>query len=190
LNGLVKRIKMYYAIYMAFLKIGTVSFGGGYAAISLIERDIVQNRKWVEKEDIIDIFSVSQSLPGAIALNTSAFVGYAVSGIPGSLFALAGTLTSPVIIMTVLSSLVSVVRGLPVISSAFMGIYPAITALVAYAGFCVGKTAVNDCPGIIILLSSFFLSLFLNMHPILLIIAGAIAGIAITIFRKNGKEKH
>lgn len=69
------KLRLLAEIYFTFLKLGSVSFGGGYAMISLIEREIVNEKKWVEKEKIIDIFAVSESLPGAIALNSSAFVG-------------------------------------------------------------------------------------------------------------------
>lgn len=76
------KLRLLAEIYFTFLKLGSVSFGGGYAMISLIEREIVNEKKWVEKEKIIDIFAVSESLPGAIALNSSAFVGFSIAGIP------------------------------------------------------------------------------------------------------------
>lgn len=178
-----KKFKLYFEIYITFLKLGSVSFGGGYAIISLMEREVVEIKKWVDKEKIVDIFAVSQSLPGAIALNSSAFVGFSIAGVPGAITALLGNLTSPVIIIILLSLLFSKIRDLPAVRSAFMGIYPTIVALIAYAAFKIGKTAVKDKIGLIIMLLAFGLSLFLNISPILLIVFGAVAGISISYIK-------
>lgn len=176
---IIKKLRKLADIYIVFLKLGSISFGGGFAIVSLMEKEIVQKRKWVDKETIIDIFAISQSLPGAIALNSSAFVGYAIAGIPGSVVALLGNLTSPVIIIISLTLLFSKFRSIPAIEAAFKGIYPAIVALVAYAGYVVGKTSIIDMLGLIIMLASLLLSVFFNIPPIPLILAGAFLGIII-----------
>lgn len=176
---IIKKLRKLADIYIVFLKLGSISFGGGFAIVSLMEKEIVQKRKWVDKETIIDIFAISQSLPGAIALNSSAFVGYAIAGIPGSVVALLGNLTSPVIIIISLTLLFSKFRSIPAIEAAFKGIYPAIVALVAYAGYVVGKTSIIDMLGLIIMLASLLLSIFFNIPPIPLILAGAFLGIII-----------
>ena len=109
------KLRLLAEIYFTFLKLGSVSFGGGYAMISLIEREIVNEKKWVEKEKIIDIFAVSESLPGAIALNSSAFVGFSIAGIPGAIAALLGNLTSPVIIVLTLMIIFANIKDYPVV---------------------------------------------------------------------------
>lgn len=175
----IKKLRKLIDIYIVFLKLGSVSFGGGFAIVSLMEKEIVQKRKWVDKETLIDIFAISQSLPGAIALNSSAFVGFAIAGIPGSIVALLGNLTSPVIIIISLTLLFNRFRSIPAIQAAFRGIYPAIVALVAYAGYVVGKTSIVDMLGFFIMLSSLLLSILFNIPPIPLILAGAFLGITI-----------
>ena len=127
------KLKLLSQIYISFLKLGSMSFGGGYAMIPLIEREAVEEKKWVEKEKLVDVFAVSESLPGAIALNSSAFVGYTVAGTPGAVAALAGNLTPSVIIVLTLSVLFARYSDNPVVSSAFSGIYPVITGLILYA---------------------------------------------------------
>lgn len=98
-------LKLLLEVFIVFFKLGCFSFGGGYAAIPLIEKEVVQNKKWLEQEKIIDIFAVSQALPGAIALNSSAFVGYSIAGIPGAIAALLGNLVPSVFIVFLLISL-------------------------------------------------------------------------------------
>jgi len=175
-----EKIKLWSNIYFTFLKLGSISFGGGYAIVSLMEREVVEEKKWVDNETIVDIFAVAQSLPGAIALNSSAFVGYAIAGIPGSLIALMGNLTSPVIIILILSLIFSKIRDLPAIEAAFKGIYPAIVSLIAYAGYKIGKTAIKDITGFGMMLAALLISVVFKIPPIPLIIAGAVLGIILT----------
>ncbi|MGG1639038.1 chromate transporter [Paenibacillus sp. NRS-1760] len=74
-----------WTIFLTFLKIGPVTFGGGYAMIPVIEREVVEKRKWLETRDIADIFAVAESIPGAIGINSATFIGYRVAGIRGAL---------------------------------------------------------------------------------------------------------
>ena len=174
-----KKIKFLAEIYITFFKLGSFSFGGGYAMIPLIEREIVYEKKWVEKEKIVDIFAVSESLPGAIALNSSAFVGYSIAGIPGAITALLGNLTPSVIIVLTFSILFMKFSTNTLVQSVFMGIRPAIIGLILYAVYKIGKTAVVDLAGVIIMIAAFGSTMFLHVSPIPVIIFGAAAGIAI-----------
>jgi len=185
-----KKTKLFLQLYITFLKVGLMSFGGGYAAISLIEKEVVEVKKWVDKEKIVDIFAVAQSLPGAIALNSSAFIGYSIAGIRGAIAALVGNLTSPVIIVLILSIVYGQIKDYPSVSSAFTGIYPVIIALVLYAGYKIGKTAVKDAAGVIIMLCALYLALFAGVSPIPLIISGAAAGIIITTVKNLLAQRH
>lgn len=177
------RWKLLIEIYIAFMTLGLVGFGGGFSMIPLIERKVVEEKKWVEKEKIVDIFAVANSLPGAAALNSSAFVGYSVAGIPGAITALIGNMTPSVIIVLILSILFGKFSTYPAVKAAFHGIYPVIVALISYASYIVGKTAIKDITGIILAVLAFTGSLFLNIQPIPLIIGGAAAGIAIYLVR-------
>lgn len=177
------KFKQLSEIYISFFKLGCVGFGGGYSMIPLIEREVVEEKKWVGKEKIVDVFAVSESLPGATALNTSAFVGYSVAGIPGAIAALLGNMTPSVVIVLVLSTLFAKFSSYPAVKSAFKGIYPVIVGLVSYAAYKIGKTAIKDLTGLIIAVLAFCGSLFFNLEPIPLIISGAAAGLAINSVR-------
>lgn len=170
-------------IYITFFKLGCISFGGGYAMIPLIEREVVEGRKWVDGKKIIDIFAVSGSLPGTIALNSSAFVGYCVAGVPGAISALLGNLTPSVIVVLTFSVIFMKFRENTAVKSAFKGIYPAIVGLVSYASYKFGKSAIGDVKCIAIMILAFCAALFLGLDPITLIVCGALTGIAITFVK-------
>jgi chromate transporter len=174
------KLKLLIEIYISFLKLGCVGFGGGYSMIPLIEREVVEEKKWVDKEKIVDIFAVAESLPGATALNSSAFVGYSVAGVPGAIAALLGNMMPSVIIVLIMSTIFVKYSTYPGVRAAFRGIYPVILGLITYAAYKIGKTAIRDVIGIIIAVLAFIGALFLHLEPIPLIIAGAAAGITIS----------
>jgi chromate transporter len=178
-------IKLLWEIYVTFLKLGTFGFGGGYSLIPLIEREIVENKKWISKEDLIDSFAVAECLPGAIALNASGFVGYSVAKVPGAIFAMFGNLTSPVVIVLTLSILFASFSSYEIVQNAFNGVRPAIIGLITYSAYKIGKTALKDTTCFVIAILTFIGVLFLNLHPILLILCGAISGFVLT----NIKQK-
>ena len=178
-----------FEIYYTFFKLGTISFGGGYAAICLIENEVVEIKGWIDREKIIDIFAVAGMLPGAMGINSSALVGYYVAGIPGALAAALGNLTPSLIIVLTLSMLFAKFSSNSYIQAAFKGIRPAIIALIAYAAYKIGKTALKDSICIVIMVMSFCGIMFLNLHPIILIISGAIAGVAIVSIRHQTYAK-
>lgn len=174
-NNLSKLIE----IYSVFFKLGSISFGGGYAMIPLIEREVVEEKKWLDKERVIDIFAVAESLPGAIGINSSALVGFSVKGIPGALAATLGNITPSVIIVLILSILFVEFSTYAVVQSAFNGIRPAIIGLISYAAYKIGKTAIKDFTCIVIMILAFCAIMFFKVHPIIIIVSGAICGLSI-----------
>lgn len=185
------KAKLILDIFVTFFKLGSVSFGGGYSMIPLIEREVVEEKKWVDKEKIVDILAVSQSLPGAVALNVSAFVGFAVGGIPGALIAWIGNAAPSVIIILTLSVLFSKISSYPVVVSTFRGIYPTIVGMIAYAAYKIGKTSITGAVSLIITIASFGAIMFFKADPIAVIISAAIAGLLIhmaNIWRLTGKK--
>lgn len=178
-------------IFICFFKLGSISFGGGYSIIPLMEREITEKKKWVDSEKIVDIFAVSESLPGAVALNSSAFVGYSIAGTPGTIAALLGNMTPSIIIVLSLSLVLDKVSGNPYVLSIFKGITPAIVGLISYAALKIGKTATVDWLCVLFILASFAAMTFLHMDPITVIVTGALLGIALTLFKplQNLKNK-
>lgn len=174
-------------LFFTFFKLGCFSFGGGYAMISLIEHEVVEKKKWLEREKIIDVFAVSQSIPGAIAMNAAALVGYSISGIKGAVTALLGNITPSVIIVLAFSILVSKISTYSIVQNAFQGIRPAIIALIAYAGYKLGRTSVVDTVCVILVICAFIATFYL--HPIIVIIFGAIAGVSVSYIKSKNVIK-
>lgn len=172
-------------IFWSFFKIGPVTFGGGYAMIPLIEREVVDKRKWVKNKDIADIFAISESIPGAIAINSASFVGFRIAGIPGALAALTGVLLPTFAIVIGLCIVFLQVQHNPKIEAAFRGIRATTVALIVYAGIKIGKTAVLDKTTLFVVMGTVVAMLFGHMNPIVIIVAGAVLGIGIIWLKKK-----
>ncbi|NLL31384.1 MAG: chromate transporter [Clostridiales bacterium] len=183
------RSKILLELFNCFFKIGAFTFGGGYAMIPLIEREVVDNKKWIERKEIVDVFALAQSLPGAIAINTSTFIGYKILGKVGAIVSTIGIILPSLIIITLIAMFFSVVRGNPVFEEIFDGISPAIVALILVAGIKIVKQSVKDKIGIIILLCTIVFITFFNMQAIFAIIGGALVGISIYFFFPDLREK-
>ncbi|WP_273130214.1 chromate transporter [Metabacillus sp. HB246100] len=171
--------KLLMEIFFSFLKIGPVTFGGGYAMIPLIEREVVSRKKWVKVEDVTDVFAVAGSVPGAIAINSATFIGYRIAGIKGAIAAMLGVMLPTFFIVILLSISFLMFKDNPKIEAAFEGIRPAIVALIAVAAFKIGKSAIIDRTTFMTAGVTVLLLFVLNVHPILTIVCGATVGIVL-----------
>jgi chromate transporter len=175
--------KLLFQIFTTFLKIGPVTFGGGYAMIPLIEREVVEKRKWVRANDIADIFAVSESVPGAIAINSAMFVGYRIAGFLGAMAAMTGIMLPTFCIVVLLSIFFLRVQDNPNVEAAFVSIRATIVALITYAAYKIGKTAMVDKTTLGLIVITVMILLFVHIHPILLILGGGLLGIALVHLR-------
>lgn len=175
--------KLLFQIFISFFKIGPVTFGGGYAMIPLIEKEVVTRRKWVKTKDIADVFAVAESVPGAIAINSSTFIGYRLAGVRGAIAAMLGVLLPTFAIVVALSIFFLSVQGHPKIEAAFTGIRPAIVALIAYAGYKIGLTAILDKTTLGIMAVTAAVLYLTHLHPVVMILSGALLGIFIVQLR-------
>lgn len=163
-------------LFFTFLKIGAVTFGGGFAMIPLIEREVCSRRRWVEKSELADLLAVSQSVPGAIAINTVTFLGMRLRGFPGALAAIAGmVLPSFIVILAIAAALYRYIT-LPVIANAFGGIRAAVVALIAYAVLPIAKAGIKDMPTVAAAVLGFLAVVFLNLHAAIAIALGGVFG--------------
>lgn len=190
MNEKKSELKILLKLYTVFFKLGLFCFGGGYAAVPLIEREVVEDKEWLEKEKIVDVFAVAQSLPGAIALNSAAFVGYSVKGIPGAIAALGGNLTPSVLIMILLSMLFAKFDESVYVLKAFSGIRPVIVGLILYATYKIGKTSIENIYCIIIAAIAFVLAIIFNVSVVLIILGGIIAGILLSLLNISLNSKN
>ncbi len=175
-----KKIKLLFDIFMTFFKISPVTFGGGFAMVPLLEREVVHNKKWIDKDEIVDTFAVSQSVPGAIAANSATFIGYQIAGVPGALAAVLGITIPTFVIVILLASVFIILKDNLYIQAAFKGIRPVIVALIAMAAYKMGKAALLDISswviGLIVLVS---LLAFKKSEIFIVILMSGLSGIFI-----------
>ncbi|MCH6265020.1 chromate transporter [Neobacillus citreus] len=170
-------------IFWTFFKISPVTFGGGFAMIPLIEREIVKKRKWLGNEDVTDVFALAQTVPGAVAINSATFIGHRLAGVKGAIAAMIGVSIPTFFIVLALGISYYSVHQNPKLEAAFMSIRMTIIAIIVYAAIKVAKTALIDKTTIVIMLVG-VLALFF-IHPVLAILLGAIAGVTANAVKKN-----
>ena len=166
---------MLWRLFLSFLKIGAFTFGGGYAMVPLIEREVIDNRGWVAREDFLDLLTIAQSAPGPIALNTAVFVGYRIAGLWGALSALMGIVLPAFTIILLVAIFFADVRDNRVVDAAFKAMRPAVVALIVapIVGLLKG---VNRWLWILSAAVAVAIWYF-GISPVYLLAAGAVAGI-------------
>lgn len=163
-------------LMLSFAKIGTFTFGGGYAMIGMIQKEIVEKKQWVEKEEFLELLTLAQTSPGPIALNTAVFVGYKTLGFRGAISALLGSILPSFIIIMTVAIFFSTIRENPGVEAVLKGIRPAVIALIF-------APSINLCRGLgkvqmgVAAVSAAILCYF-GFSPIWLILVGAGVGIA------------
>lgn len=179
-------------LYWTFVKIGCVTFGGGYAMLPILERELVTNRQWTTMDDLRDYFSIGQCTPGIIALNVSTFIGEKRHGLIGALAATGGFLTGPIAIILVIAAFLQNFAHLKIVQHAFAGIRVCVCVLIVQAVLRLWKSSVVDAFTLVLYLLVFVLNAFSGFLPVkipvavLVLLAGA-AGITASLV-KNGRK--
>ena len=184
-------MKEYLQIFWAFIKVGALTFGGGYAMLPILQRDIVEHNKWATDEEVMDYYAMAQCLPGIIMVNTSVFIGRHRKGTLGGVVAGFASALPSLVIITVIATFLTAFAVYPIVQNAFAGIRACVVVLIANAVIKLWKSAMVDWKSIVIVfLPVFALSAFTGVSPILLVVAAALAGIIITVVSdKKGGEK-
>jgi len=182
------KLKLMLQLFSAFFKIGFFTFGGGYAMIPLIEKEVI-SKGWVKEEDIIDIFAVAQSVPGAIAINSSTFIGYKVGGVMGAVAATAGVVIPSFITITVIAAFFTRFQDHPVVQAAFSGIGAAVVGLILMAAIKIVKASVKDGLTALLTAIAVILVIGIDIHAIFVIIGGAFIGLMVYLFSPSRINK-
>ncbi len=166
-------------LWWVFLKLGFFSFGGGYVMIPLIQREIIEDRGWLELGEFLDIMAIAEMTPGPLAINFATFVGYQIDGISGSILATLGVITPSVVLILLLTHIINKYIKKEKVKILFEGLRPAILGLILSAAFFIGYRVIDDIGCILIALFTCYLMLFRNWHPLILISLSALLGIII-----------
>ena len=179
-------MKEYFKLFWAFFKIGAITFGGGYAMLPFLQKELCSKRGWVTEEEIIDYFAIGQCTPGIIAVNTATFVGYKLKKTLGGIVATLGIITPSIIIISLIALALQNIAELAIIQNAFKGIRVAVSVLIVNAIIKLAKNSVVDIYTLIMFLVSGVICFILGVSPIYIVAAAAI-GILIKCTGGNKK---
>ena len=174
-------------LFWSFCRIGGLTFGGGYAMLPMLQKEVVETHKWATEQELLDYYAVGQATPGVIAVNTATFIGYKEKGILGAIFATSGVVFPSLAIIMSIAGFIDSFSDLNIVQHAFSGIRVAVGVLILNALVNLVKGSVKDILGIILFVATFIISIFFNISVVYIVIASALIGI-ITDFvnRKRG----
>ena len=179
-------MKQLFKLFFTFAKVGVMTFGGGYAMLPILQREVVENHGWATEEELMDYFAIGQCTPGVIAVNTATFIGQKHKGIWGAIFATLGVVFPSLVIISLLAGVIEAFSHLVWVQNAFGGIRVCVCVLITNAVVKLFKKAVVDVPTMVIFLAVALLSVFLYLSPVIYVILAAISGI--TIKAMGGKK--
>ena len=171
-------------LFAVFAKIGAFTFGGGYAMLPILQREIVEKRQWATEEELMDYYAIGQCTPGIIAVNTATFIGGKKKGIPGAIAASLGVVFPSLVIITVIAACIQNFRHIEAVQWAFDGIRAAVVALILSAVIKLGKKSIVDVATAAIFLVVAVLSVVTNLSPAVFVVAAGLCGLLL----KGGKR--
>ena len=172
-------LKELLSLFLTFAKVGVMTFGGGYAMLPILQREVVENKGWATDEELTDYFAIGQCTPGVIAVNTATFIGQKHRGIIGGIVATLGVVFPSLVIIAALAGVITTFSHLAWVQHAFAGIRVCVCVLIFNAVLKLWKGAVKDVWGLVIFLVILALSVFTKLSPIIYVLAAAVAGLLI-----------
>ena len=170
---------IYLDLFATFFRTGACTFGGGYAMLPILQRDVVEKKGWATEEELTDYFAIGQCTPGVIAVNTATFIGYKYKGIPGGIVATLGIVCPSILIITIIALFLRSFADLPAVAHAFAGIRACVCVLIFNAVLKIWKSTVIDLPTALILITVFLLSVFLGLSPALMVVVAGLVGLGL-----------
>ncbi len=164
-------------MFLTFAKVGVMTFGGGYAMLPILQREVVENKGWATDEELTDYFAIGQCTPGVIAVNTATFIGQKYRGILGGIVATLGVVFPSLIIISLLAGVIEAFSHILWVQHAFGGIRVCVCVLILNAVMKLYKKAVVDKTTLVIFLLVALGSLFLSVSPVVFVLLAAAAGI-------------
>ena len=183
------KLKEFLELYLAFVKIGAFTFGGGLAMMPIMQRELIEKRGWLTEEELIDYFAIGQSTPGIIAVNVSTFVGYKRLGVLGGIIGTIGVVTPSWVIIMLLAGAISSVDKYPLAQKALKGINVAVAALLTSVIVKFSKKTIKNIWNALFMLLAFALIYFLKVQSVWIIIAALVIGCLLTLYRQKKKAR-
>lgn len=164
-------------LFLTFARIGGLTFGGGYAMLPMLQKEVVESKKWASEEELLDYYAVGQCTPGIIAVNVATFIGQKTRGVIGGIVATLGVVAPSFCIILLLASVINHFAEYEIVAHALAGIRVAVAALIVSAVVKLWKKGVKDLLGIIIFAAVVVLTLVLNVSPIIIVVTAMLFGV-------------
>ena len=178
----------FFNIYTSFFKISALTFGGGYAMMPMVEKELVEKSGLLTHSDIIDDYAMGQTIPGVIGVNSSALMGYRVSGRPGLIGAVLGFISPSIIIISIISLLLLNIQDNAIVQKIFMGLRAGVVALMLNSLVNIGKKTLTNILAYTLFIITFIFIAIFGLHPIFLILFGALVSV-INIYLIKGEKR-
>lgn len=182
---MIDKIKNLFNLYFSFAKIGTFTIGGGLAMMPMMQSELIEKRKWITDEELIDYYAVGQSTPGIVAVNVATFVGYKQMGFLGGIFATLGMVTPSLVIIMILASLINSINDFPIIQKALKGINVAVAALLTSTIINFMKKTIKKFTNAIFMMISFLLVFVFKLPSFWIILFALLIGVILTYKEKK-----
>lgn len=169
-------MNIYLDLFFAFARVGVCTFGGGYAMLPILQREIVDKKGWATDEELADYFAIGQCTPGVIAVNTATFIGYKYKGVVGGITTTLGVVFPSVAIIAVIAAFLSSFADIPLVAHALAGVNACVVAMIASSAIKLGKSSLKDSVTVGIFLVVLALSLVFRLSPVALVVGAGLAG--------------
>ena len=173
-------------LFLTFAKVGVMTFGGGYAMLPILQREVVEKKAWATEEELTDYYAIGQCTPGIIAVNTATFIGQKKAGVPGGIVATLGVVFPSLVIITAIAALLTNFAHVAAVQHAFAGVRVCVCVLILNAVVKLLKKTVIDLPTLLIFLAVLALALFTKLSPVVFVLSSALLGI---LLRQLGVTK-
>ena len=179
----------YLDLFGTFAKVGVMTFGGGYAMLPILQREVVEHKGWATEEELMDYFAIGQCTPGVIAVNTATFIGQKHRGWLGGIVATLGIVFPSLLIITVLAGVINSFSHLDWVQHAFSGIRACVCVLIFNAVLKLWKKSVVDKATLVLYILILAASLFFDWSPVVFVVFAALSGIILQVYLKKGGEQ-
>ena len=177
-----------WSLFITFAKVGVMTFGGGYAMLPILEREVVTNHGWATSEEMLDYYAIGQCTPGVIAVNVATFIGNRKRGIPGGIVATLGVIFPSLLIILSLASVLQLFQDNVYVQKAFGGIRIAVCALIASTVIKLAKKTIRSIIAAVITIATLCLELFIGVSPVIIVASVIVFGL-IMYFAIREKKK-
>lgn len=180
-------MKELWELFITFARIGGFTFGGGYAMLPMLQKEVVENKHWASEEDLMDYYAVGQCTPGIIAVNTATFIGYKKRGIIGGIFATTGVIFPSLVIIMIITAFINNFAQIEIVQHALSGVRVCVCVLVFDAVIKLAKKSLIDAAAFVIFVAVMLLALFTPAPTYILVIAAGLAGVLVKVFMERSK---